>query len=164
MRHTSYLSGNGFAKAALACAPTGVHCAAHPATLCKHICHSSTHRPHASARKAAPEDALTLKAQAPGLIASAVAKRIPQIQILTSNPHLSDSDRSGYRLILSLAQCFGVRGHPKNCWTESREEQTARLERCADFINKNCDAGGLCKGLPQRVRDLVKAEGGRLPK
>ena len=53
---------------------------------------------------------------------------------------------------------------PKKCWTESREEYTARLKRCADFINKNYDVEGLCKGLPQRIKGIIKAEGGRIPK
>ena len=53
---------------------------------------------------------------------------------------------------------------PKKCWTESREEYTARLKRCAEFINNNYDVEGLCKGLPKRIKGIIKAKGGRLPK
>ena len=53
---------------------------------------------------------------------------------------------------------------PKKCWTESREEYTARLKRCADFIKKNYDVEGLCKGLQQRIKSIIKANRGHIPK
>ena len=53
---------------------------------------------------------------------------------------------------------------PKKSWTESREEYTARLKRCADFLNKNYDVEGLCKGLLQSIKGFIKAEGGCIPK
>jgi hypothetical protein len=33
-----------------------------------------------------------------------------------------------------------------------------------DYINAHFDVEGLCKDLPQRLDDLIEAEGGRLKK
>ena len=48
---------------------------------------------------------------------------------------------------------------PKKSWTESREECAARLKRCADCIKHNYDVEGLCKGLPQRIKGIIKQKG-----
>lgn len=53
---------------------------------------------------------------------------------------------------------------PKDCWKETREEYTTRLKNCAEYINNNFDVQGLCNGLPQRIKALVEARGGRLSK
>ena len=50
------------------------------------------------------------------------------------------------------------RSTPPKCWEESREECGRRLKRCCEEVNKECDVGGLCKGLPKRMK-LVQERG-----
>ena len=53
---------------------------------------------------------------------------------------------------------------PRDCWLESVEDYATRLKTAADYINTNFDVGALCKDLPQRLEDLVEAQGGRSKK
>ena len=53
---------------------------------------------------------------------------------------------------------------PNRSWLETREEYGARLKRCADVINAECEVGDLCRAFPKRVRLLKDAGGGRLGK
>ena len=56
------------------------------------------------------------------------------------------------------------RSTPAKCWQESREEYARRLKRCCEEGNKECDAEGLCKGLPKRMKLLQDTDGDRLKK
>ena len=47
---------------------------------------------------------------------------------------------------------------PKENWFETREEYSARLKRCCDKVNAECDVEGLCRQYPRRQNK----EGGRL--
>ena len=51
---------------------------------------------------------------------------------------------------------------PKKCWEETREAYGRRLKRCCDDINKDCDAEGLCRGFPKRIKLLADKGGDRL--
>ena len=53
---------------------------------------------------------------------------------------------------------------PRNSWQESVGEYGARLKACATFINDNYDVAGLCHALPQRLAELDRCRGDRLPK
>ena len=56
------------------------------------------------------------------------------------------------------------RSQPVEPWTESEEDLGKRLKAAAGYCTANYDVEGLCKGLPQRIRDIIEAKGGRLPK
>jgi hypothetical protein len=53
---------------------------------------------------------------------------------------------------------------PKSCCLESVDAYGKRIKRVVDYINAHFDVEGLCKDLPQRLDDLIEAEGGRLKK
>ena len=53
----------------------------------------------------------------------------------------------------------------KDPWNESEESFTKRIKTAVEYVNANHDVAGLCKEMPQRMRDLVnEAKGDRLPK
>jgi hypothetical protein len=51
---------------------------------------------------------------------------------------------------------------PRECWLETPAEYETRIKQVVQDINANCDVQGLCNNLPQRLRDVIAAEGGRL--
>ena len=54
---------------------------------------------------------------------------------------------------------------PAEPWRETLDEFESRLKAAAAYVNENHDVDGLCKEMPQRMRDLVHvAKGGRLNK
>ena len=54
---------------------------------------------------------------------------------------------------------------PQEPWRESVEDYEARLKTAAAYINEHHDVDGLCREMPQRMKDLVhKTKGGRLDK
>ena len=51
---------------------------------------------------------------------------------------------------------------PTEPWTETEEEFEGRLKAAAAWVNAQHDVDGLCKRMPQRMRDLVHVvKGGR---
>ena len=53
---------------------------------------------------------------------------------------------------------------PRRCWEETLEAYRARLKTCAAHINDTFDVAGLCRELPERVRELDRRQGERLAK
>ena len=53
---------------------------------------------------------------------------------------------------------------PQKPWEESIEAYGSRLKDIALYINRNYNADGLCRQLPNRVAMLMKIEGDRIPK
>ena len=54
---------------------------------------------------------------------------------------------------------------PQEPWRESVEDYEARLKTAAAYINEHHDVDGLCREMPQRMKDLVhETKGGRLDK
>ena len=51
---------------------------------------------------------------------------------------------------------------PEEPWKESPQELGVHLHSIAQDMNENCNVGGLCLQLPQRLIDLAGREGDRL--
>ena len=51
---------------------------------------------------------------------------------------------------------------PKEAWLETRKEFTTRIKQCAEYINKEYDVEGLCRGFLGRIAELIEKEGDRL--
>ena len=51
---------------------------------------------------------------------------------------------------------------PREAWTETVPEYVSRLKQVAAYINDNYNVEGLNRELPQRVQDLIDAEGDRI--
>jgi len=49
-------------------------------------------------------------------------------------------------------------------WTETMEQFRARMRGIVQHINANHDVENLCKEMPDRVQDVIDAEGGRISK
>ena len=58
-----------------------------------------------------------------------------------------------------LARCV-----PSRPWAETPEEYRMRLKAVVAEVNRDYNVENLCRELPQRVRDLNEAQGGRLAK
>ena len=52
------------------------------------------------------------------------------------------------------------RSLPKDPWNESEESFTKRIKTAVEYVNANHDVTGLCKEMPQRMRDLVHEQQG----
>ena len=54
---------------------------------------------------------------------------------------------------------------PTEPWTETEEDFGGRLKAAAARVNAHHDVEGLCRQMPQHMRDLVRVvKGGRLDK
>ena len=53
---------------------------------------------------------------------------------------------------------------PKVAWEETVEEYGERLKQVAAHIERKYNVDGLCRELPDRVADLHKRRGDRIPK
>ena len=53
---------------------------------------------------------------------------------------------------------------PKVAWHETVEEYGERLKQVAAYIEGKYNVGGLCRELPDRVAELHKRRGDRIPK
>jgi hypothetical protein len=51
---------------------------------------------------------------------------------------------------------------PRQPWTETREQHGDRLREACRYINANHDVEGLCRALPERLRQLIERKGDRL--
>ena len=49
-------------------------------------------------------------------------------------------------------------------WTETVEQFSTRMRGIVQHINAKFDVEGLCRELPDRVQDVIDAEGGRISK
>ena len=54
------------------------------------------------------------------------------------------------------------RSLPRQPWKETREEHGERLREACRYINAHHDVEGLCRELPERLRELEEAEGDKL--
>ena len=68
------------------------------------------------------------------------------------NPSLSDSDSDGFNFHLIFLS-FELEG---------REEYAARLRKCCEEVNGECDVEGLCRAFMGRITKLLDRKGGRL--
>ena len=53
---------------------------------------------------------------------------------------------------------------PASPWKETRDQYKARLQEACREINAHYDVEGLCRELPERLEELKKREGDKLPK
>ena len=54
---------------------------------------------------------------------------------------------------------------PHEPWRETEDDYAARLKAAAAYISEHHDIDGLCKEMPQRMKDLVHVtKGARLSK
>ena len=51
---------------------------------------------------------------------------------------------------------------PEKAWLESREEYAARLRKCCEEVNGECDVEGLCRAFMGRITKLLNRKSGRL--
>ena len=51
---------------------------------------------------------------------------------------------------------------PRGAWKETVPDYFARLKHVASYINDNYNVEGLSRELPQRVQDVIDAEGDRI--
>ena len=105
---------------------------------------------------------------------------IHQNQILTADPLLPDSGRSGSELI--FGPCDGApfppglphetavawvrnreaKTKPREPWKETRGEYTTRLRGICQDINGHYNVEDLCRSFPRRLQELVDKEGDRI--
>ena len=63
---------------------------------------------------------------------------------------------------VSWVRLRDTRTQPRHLWKETVAEYGTRLTRIAHFINSKYNVESLCRELPQRLRELVAAQGDRL--